>query len=45
LEKEEEEAGKKGKERLIKLRDTGDDNEMIAVKEKEKEEKDEKKIN
>ena len=41
---EKEEEGKKGKEHLIKLRDTGDDNEMIAVKEKEKEEKDEKKI-
>jgi hypothetical protein len=26
-----------GKERLIKLRDTGDDNEMIAIREKEKE--------
>lgn len=26
-----------GKERLIKLRDTGDDNEMVAVKEEEKE--------
>ena len=27
------------KERLIKLRDTGDDNEMVAVREEEKEEK------
>ncbi len=26
-----------GKERLIKLRDTGDDNEMVAVREEEKE--------
>jgi len=26
----------KGKERLIKLRDTGDDNEMVAVREEEK---------
>ena len=33
-----EEEGK-GKERLIKLRDTGDDNEMVAVREEEKEEK------
>jgi hypothetical protein len=32
-----EEEGKK--ERLIKLRDTGDDNEMVAVREEEKEEK------
>jgi hypothetical protein len=32
-----EEEGK-GKERLIKLRDTGDDNEMAAVREEEKEE-------
>jgi hypothetical protein len=32
-----EEEGK-GKERLIKLRDTGDDNEMVAVREEEKEE-------
>jgi hypothetical protein len=29
----------KGKERLIKLRDTGDDNEMVAVREEENEEK------
>ena len=29
--------GEEGKERLIKLRDTGDDNEMIAIREKEKE--------
>jgi hypothetical protein len=28
----------KGKERFIKLRDTGDDNEMVAVREEEKEE-------
>jgi hypothetical protein len=36
-----EEEGKegKGKERLIKLRDTGDDNEMVAVREEENEEK------
>ena len=27
-----------GKKRLIKLRDTGDDNEMVAVREEEKEE-------
>lgn len=27
------------KERLIKLRDTGDDNEMVAVREEENEEK------
>jgi hypothetical protein len=26
-----------GKERLIKLRDTGDDNEMVAIREEEKE--------
>lgn len=31
-----EEEGKK--ERLIKLRDTGDDNEMVAVREEENEE-------
>jgi hypothetical protein len=31
-----EDEGKK--ERLIKLRDTGDDNEMVAVREEEKEE-------
>jgi len=30
------------KEHLIKLRDTGDDNEMVAVREEEKEEKKEK---
>ena len=29
----------KGKERLIKLRDTGDDNEMVAVREEENEAK------
>ncbi len=34
-----EEDGKR-KERLIKLRDTGDDNEMVAVREEEKEEDD-----
>jgi hypothetical protein len=35
----EEEKGKgKGKEHLIKLRDTGDDNEMVAVREEEGEE-------
>jgi hypothetical protein len=34
----EEEEGKK--ERLIKLRDTGDENEMVAVRENENEEKD-----
>jgi hypothetical protein len=33
-----EEEGKK--ERLIKLRDTGDDNEMVAVRENENKEKD-----
>ncbi len=33
-----EEKGK-GKERLIKLRDTGDDNEMVAVREEENAEK------
>jgi hypothetical protein len=27
------------KERLIKLRDTGDDNEMVAIREEEEEEK------
>ena len=37
-----EEEGKE-KERLIKLRDTGDDNEMVAVREEENEEKEEKK--
>ena len=31
----------KGKERLIKLRDTGDDNEMVAVREEEKEDAEE----
>jgi predicted nucleic-acid-binding Zn-ribbon protein len=36
---EEEEGG--GKERLIKLRDTGDDNEMVAVREEEKEDTEE----
>ena len=30
-----EEGKGKGKEHLIKLRDTGDDNEMIAVREEE----------
>ena len=30
-------AEEEGKERLIKLRDTGDDNEMVAVREEEKE--------
>jgi hypothetical protein len=30
---------RKGKERLIKLRDTGDDNEMVAIREEENEEK------
>lgn len=35
-----EDEGKK--ERLIKLRDTGDDNEMVAVREVENEEKEEK---
>jgi hypothetical protein len=29
--------GRRKKERLIKLRDTGDDNEMVAVREEEKE--------
>ena len=29
----------KGKERLIKLRDTGDDNEMVAVRVEENEDK------
>lgn len=33
-----EEKGK-GKERLIKLRDTGDDNEMVAVRMEENEDK------
>jgi hypothetical protein len=32
-----EEGKGKGKEHLIKLRDTGDDNEMVAVREEEKE--------
>jgi hypothetical protein len=42
-EEEEEEEGKEeeGKERLIKLRDTGDDNEMVAVREEEKEDTEE----
>jgi hypothetical protein len=37
MEEEEKEgdAEEKGKERLIKLRDTGNDNEMIAVREEE----------
>ncbi len=30
-----------GKERLIKLRDTGDDNEMVAIREEEKEDTEE----
>jgi hypothetical protein len=34
-EEDEEEGEEKGKERLIKLRDTGDDNEMVAVREEE----------
>ena len=38
---EEEEGGGGGKERLIKLRDTGDDNEMVAVREEEKEDTEE----
>jgi hypothetical protein len=33
-----EKEGKGKKERVIKLRDTGDDNEMVAVREEEKEE-------
>ncbi len=33
----EEDEEEEGKERLIKLRDTGDDNEMVAVREEEKE--------
>lgn len=37
-----EEKGK-GKECLIKLRDTGDDNEMVAVREEENEEKEKQK--
>jgi hypothetical protein len=32
----------KGKERLIKLRDTGDENEMVAVKEDENEQEEER---
>jgi hypothetical protein len=36
-----EEEGGGGKERLIKLRDTGDDNEMVAVREEEKEDTEE----
>ena len=36
-----EEGKGKGKERLIKLRDTGDDNEMVAVREEEKEDAEE----
>jgi hypothetical protein len=35
----EEEGNVKGKEHLIKLRDTGDDNEMVAVREEEEGEK------
>ncbi len=35
------EKGRK-KERLIKLRDTGDDNEMVAVRRKEEEKEEEK---
>jgi hypothetical protein len=34
---EEDSSTEKRKERLIKLRDTGDDNEMVAVREEEKE--------
>ena len=34
-------AEEEGKERLIKLRDTGDDNEMVAVREEEKEDTEE----
>ena len=37
----EEEEEEEGKERLIKLRDTGDDNEMVAVREEEKEDTEE----
>ena len=36
-----ETAEEEGKERLIKLRDTGDDNEMVAVREEEKEDTEE----
>ncbi len=32
----------KGKEHLIKLRDTGDDNEMVAVREEEEKEENSK---
>ena len=38
---EEEEEEEEGKECLIKLRDTGDDNEMVAVREEEKEDTEE----
>ncbi|MDP9016082.1 MAG: hypothetical protein M3M87_04920 [Thermoproteota archaeon] len=34
-------AEEEGKERLIKLRDTGDDNEMVAIREEEKEDTEE----
>ncbi len=34
-------AEEEGKQRLIKLRDTGDDNEMVAVREEEKEDTEE----
>jgi len=37
-----EEEGKGKERRLTKLRDTGDDNEMVAVREKAKEEQTEK---
>jgi hypothetical protein len=40
-EAEETAAEEEGKERLIKLRDTGDDNEMVAVREEEKEDTEE----
>ena len=36
-----EEEEEEGKEHLIKLRDTGDDNEMVAVREEEKEDAEE----
>ena len=36
-----EAAEEEGKERLIKLRDTGDDNEMVAIREEEKEDAEE----
>jgi hypothetical protein len=34
-------AEEEGKERLVKLRDTGDDNEMVAIREEEKEDTEE----